>query len=91
MRQIREARAELDRPRPDDYEAGRFARFRVLHVKGLLDMLIDDESLFCMGHEAKKRGPRPKAAPAAPDPSEPPGVEPAKRRKRTTLGLVPDE
>jgi hypothetical protein len=88
LRQLGEARAELDRPKPDGDDAGRFARFRILHLKGMLDILIEDEASFCFGHGAKP-GPRPKAPPS--DPSFPEDADTPKPKRRRLRAVQGDE
>jgi hypothetical protein len=77
LHQLSELRVELTRPRPDGDDPGRFARFRVLHVKGMLDMILEDELSFCLGHEKRAAAPKP-----AGDPSFPEAVVPRKRPGR---------
>lgn len=92
LQQIARLRSDLSQPRPDDEEPGRFARLRMVHVMGVLDILLEDEASFCFGHEPAKRGPRPKTENV--DPSNPPGLELPNRRRKPgppPLQAVPDD
>lgn len=82
IRQLSELRAELSQPRPEGADVSRHARLRILHVQGVLDILIEDELIFCFGHERTGAKPGPKPKEAGGDPSNPDTFKPRKRRLR---------
>lgn len=95
MEQIKQLAADLEKP-PEGRTGEQAARWKILHARSALQMLIEDEELFCFGHEPKKRGPRKKEGEGPVDITAPP---PAAARKkpgrpptvRPPLAAVPNE
>ena len=81
LQQLSRLRAELSQPRPEGEDAGRFARFRVLHARGALDLLLEDESSFCFGHEKKTPAPKPPGDPSFPADPDVPRKRPGRKPK----------
>lgn len=80
MSQLADVKKLVCAPKPEGWDAARHARLQLMAASVHLDIMLEDEASFCFGHGAKKPGRKPREESA--DPSTPPGVEPAKKRRK---------
>ena len=81
---LRNIQTELAVPPPDTEDLRRFRSMQVAKARAQVEILLEEETHVCLGHERKKPGRKPAADPSDP---RPPEEQTTTRKKRGAPAL----